>query len=361
MSKDYYSTLGVDKGANQAEIKSAFRKKAHEYHPDKKTGDEAKFKEINEAYQTLGNEQKRKQYDQFGSGFENMGGFSGGQGFGGGQGFSGINMDDLGDMFSGFGDIFGGGSQRRRGPARGNDLEMVMSISFEEAIFGLEKSINFKKKVICDKCSGNGAEPGSAVETCKTCNGSGVVRKMQRTILGTIQTEVACSECDGEGKTYSKKCSKCSGHGLVIENVELKVKIPEGINNGESIRLSGQGEAGDPPRANKAGGQAGDLYLRIRVTPSRKFVRDGYDILNEKIISFTQAALGGKIDIETVHGDVSLKISEGTQSDTTFKLKGKGSPILNGRGKGDHLVKIIVKIPTGLSKAQKDKIKDLNI
>ncbi len=357
MGKDYYKILGVDKGASQDEIKKAFRKQAHQYHPDKQTGDEAKFKEINEAYQVLGNEQKRKQYDQFGSGFENMGqgGFGGGQGFGGFQG--NINMDDLNDMFGGFGDMFGfgGGSSRRRGPRRGADIEMVMSLSFEEAVFGTEKDISFKKRAVCDRCKGQGAEPGAKVETCKVCNGSGKVRKIQRTILGSIQVETACSHCGGEGKTFSKSCTKCGGAGIAVETANIKVKVPAGIDDGEAIRLSGEGEAGEK------GATPGDLYIRMKVSPSRQFERDGYDIKSKREISFTQAALGDKIDIKTVHGDVSLKVPEGTQSGTIFKLKGKGVPVLNGRGSGDHLVELDIKTPKGLSKKQKEALKDLNI
>lgn len=360
MNKDYYKILGVDKGASQEDIKKAFRKLAHKYHPDKQEGDEAKFKEVNEAYQVLGNEQKRKQYDQFGSGFENMGqgGFSG---FGGGQGFNGfqgnINMDDLNDMFGGFGDMFGfgGGSSRRRGPRRGSDIEMVMSLSFEEAVFGTEKEVSFKKRSVCDRCKGQGAEPGAKTETCKTCGGSGKVRKVQRTILGSVQVEVACSHCGGEGRTFSKLCSKCGGSGIVMETVSIKIKVPAGINEGETIRLSGEGEAGEK------GAPSGDLYVRMKVAPSREFERDGYDIKSKREISFTQAALGDKIDIKTIHGDVNLKIPEGTQSSTVFKLKGKGVPVLNGRGHGDHLVEIVVKTPKNLSKKQKEALKELGV
>lgn len=359
MGKDYYKTLGVDKGASQDEIKKAFRKQAHQYHPDKSTGDEAKFKEVNEAYQVLGNEQKRKQYDQFGSSFENMGqggfgGFGNSQGFGGFQG--NINVEDLGDMFGGIGDMFGfGGSSRRRGPRRGSDIEMVMNISFNEAVFGTEKEISFKKKMTCDRCHGEGAEPGAEVNTCSECKGAGKIRKMQRTILGTIQTEAPCPHCGGEGKTFSKSCTKCGGSGVAMDTTSLKVKVPAGIDDGEAIRLSGQGESGDK------GASAGDLYIRFRVAPSREFVRNEYDVRNEEEISFTQAVLGDKIDIKTIHGEVALKIPEGTQSGTIFKLKGKGVQILNGRGHGDHLVEVIIKTPKNLNKKQKETLKELGI
>ncbi|MDA3802571.1 MAG: molecular chaperone DnaJ [Patescibacteria group bacterium] len=363
MSKDYYDILGVSKDASQAEIKTAFRKEAHKHHPDK-GGQEDKFKEINEAYQVLGNESKRKQYDQFGSGFQNgqagggqgSGGFSGfDQGFGGGQGFGGINMDDLGDIFGGgFGDIFGGGSRRHRS-TRGRDLEMAISIEFEEASFGIEKELNFTKNVKCSTCNGSGGAPGASLETCKTCGGVGQVSKVQRTILGNIQTQSTCPECEGRGQVYSSKCSKCLGSGISRENIKLKVKIPGGINDGEAIRLAGQGEAGEK------GAPSGDLYLRIKVKQHDDFLRDGSDVHSQQTISVSQAVLGDKIDVKTIHGKVKLKIPEGTQSGTIFKLKGKGAALLRDSGFADHYVKIKVLIPKGLSRSKKKQLEELNI
>lgn len=359
MSKDYYKVLGVDKNASQDEIKKAFRKKAHEYHPDKKTGDEAKFKEINEAYQTLGDTKKKAQYDQFGSGYENMrggqgGGFGGGfSGFGGG--FGGVDMDDLGDMFGGFGDMFGfGGGGGRRQPSHGADLQMSMTIDFMEAVFGIDKEVRITKKVKCDHCHGNMAEPGSKINTCSTCHGSGRVVRVQRTILGNIQMQATCDHCGGEGKTYEKKCTKCHGAGVVNDNVNLKVRIPAGINDGETIKLSGQGAAGEGGTPN------GDLYLNITVKRDNRFQRDGYDIHTKKDISFTQAALGDKIDIETVHGVERLKVPAGTQSDTIFKLRGKGVTKLRGAGTGDHFVKVHVKTPTSLSRKQRNLLEEFD-
>ncbi len=369
MSKDYYSVLGVGKEASQDEIKKEFRKKAHQYHPDKKGGDEAKFKEINEAYQVLGDVKKRAQYDQFGSAFEHAqtgGGFSGFEGFrdfsGSANGFN-INMDDLGDIFSGVGDIFGfsnRGGQGRGRPAKGDDLQVLLGIDFIEAVFGVEKEISLKKHVKCDRCNGNMAEPGSKIETCKICNGSGRITKVQRTILGSMQVQTTCPACQGEGKTYAKKCTKCSGLGVNIEQVKLKVKIPAGIDNGETIRLAGQGEAG------VKGAPAGDLYLKIRVDHDKRFSRDGYNILSKAEISFAQAALGDKINIETVDGFVKLKIPEATQSGKIFILRGKGVPHLRGgyfggvSGKrGDHFVEVIVKTPVGLNRKQKELLKEL--
>lgn len=365
MSKDYYNILGVSKSATAEEIKTAFRKKAHEHHPDK-GGDEAKFKEVNEAYQILGNAEKRQRYDQFGSaafnGSGGGGGWSGfgGQGFGGFQG-GGFNVDfeDLGDMFGGFGDIFGFGGSRssssRSARRRGRDMEMTVNLDFMEAAFGLEKEINFIKNTTCSHCKGSGAEPGAKIETCPTCGGSGKISRVQRTILGNIQVQATCEACGGEGKHYSKVCSKCSGSGIHRDNVKLKVKIPAGINMGESIRLSGQGEAGEK------GAPSGDLYLRIKVTAHKKFVREGSDIKTEEKISISQAILGDKIEVETIHGPVKMKIPEGTQSGTIFKLKEKGIIKLHGRGIGDQYIKVIVKIPTGATKKQKQLLEELGL
>ncbi len=362
MSKDYYAILGIDKNASPEEIKKAFRKKAHEYHPDK-GGDAEKFKEVNEANQVLGNPEKKKQYDQFGSAFQN--GQAGG-GFGAGAGgFSGfqntgdfnMNFEDLGDMFGGFGDIFGfnGGRQSSHQKNRGRDLEMPITLDFLEAAHGLEKELIFNKNVICAHCQGNGAEPGSKIDACKTCRGSGQVTRLQRTILGNIQAQTTCPDCGGEGKIYSKKCSVCRGSGIHNEQVKIKVKIPAGINDGESIRLSGQGEAGPQ------GSPAGDLYLRLRLRANQKFRRQNYDVYTEETISVSQAILGDKIDVETVNGLVKLKIPAGTQAGTVFKLRGKGISRLHNNGLGDQFTKIIVKIPTKLDKKQKQLLAELNI
>lgn len=369
MGKDYYKTLGVDKGANQEEIKKAFRKKAHEFHPDKSHGDEAKFKEANEAYQVLSNKNKRAQYDQFGSDWQNGQDQSGFSGFS--NGFSGeevnINMDDLGDIFSGIGDIFGfggGGRGSRTRQRRGEDIQAILTVDFMEAVFGDTKEIALVKNIKCSKCSGQGAEPGTEINTCKTCQGSGQVSRIQRTILGNIQTQTTCPNCQGEGKAYERKCFKCSGTGITREEVKLNIKIPAGIDNGETIRLSGQGGAGPKNSPD------GDLYLKIIVREDKRFERDEYDIRNEAEINFSQAALGDKIEVATVDGFLTLKIPEGTQSGTTFKLRGKGiaklrqgrGPFGNAQGKrGDHLVKVIVKTPTGLNRNQKKALEELGV
>src|SRR3989339_836872 len=327
MSKDYYNILGVNKNASQEEIKKAFRKKAHVYHPDKVTGDEAKFKEVNEAYQVLGNEQKRAQYDQFGSDFTNgmAGGFS--------------------------------GSRSENGPRarRGNDIQTILTIDFKEAVFGAEKEISLHKKVKCSHCNGNLAEPGSKIITCSNCRGTGKVTRVQRTILGNMQVQSACDQCGGEGRSYEKKCTQCSGRGVNMDTVRLQVKIPAGINDGESIRLVGQGEAGE------RGAAAGDLYIKMNIKDDPRFERDGYDIHSVENISFTQAVLGDKIDIDTVEGVVSLKIPAGTQSGTIFKLRNKGINVLQGRGRGDHLVEIRVNIPSRITRKQKKLIEELGL
>ncbi|MFH1233914.1 MAG: molecular chaperone DnaJ [Patescibacteria group bacterium] len=367
MAKDYYNILGVNKNASQDEIKKAFRKLAHQHHPDKKSGDEAKFKELNEAYQVLSDSKKRSQYDQFGQTFDQagrQGGYSSSSGFEGFSDFSGgfnINMDDLGDIFSDIGDVFGfssrsgGGKARGRQAKTGRDIQVALTIDFIEAIFGVEKEISLKKIVECAKCQGEGKEFGTKIENCKTCGGSGRVIKVQRTIFGNMQVQMTCHDCGGEGKFFKEKCSACDGIGVVNKIVNFKVKIPAGINNNETIRLSGKGEAG----ANK--GQAGDLYLKIRINSDRRFERDGVNIKSWVKISFSQVALGDKIEVVTVDGLVDLKIPEGTQTGKIFILRNKGVPYLNSHGRGDHLVEVIVKTPTNLSRRQKELLKDLGL
>lgn len=359
MSKDYYNILGVSKNASKDDIKKAFRKLAHQHHPDKGGGNEKKFKEINEAYQVLSDDKKRTQYDQFGSNFEQAqsgGGFSGFNGFSGfGSGGININMEDLGDIFEGaFG--FGGGRRERSsyGPQRGNDMEIRVEVEFKEAVFGVEKEIELEKIITCDRCSGNGAEPGTKIEVCATCKGTGQVKHAQRTILGTFQTVTTCPECRGAGKRPEKECSKCGGVGVVNGSKKIKIKIPAGIDNGEIIKLSGQGEAG------RGGGSSGDLYIKIQVKESYKFKREGYDIYTKEYISFKQAALGDKIKVETIDDGVKLKIPEGSQTGTIFKLRGKGVQKLRGFGHGDHFVEIVVRTPENLTRAQKKALEEFD-
>jgi molecular chaperone DnaJ len=355
--KDYYNVLGVSKSSSQAEIKTAFRKLAHKHHPDK-GGDDKKFKEINEAYQVLGNEKKRQQYDQFGSSFNNSAGAGGFDPSGFQGGFSGaganINFDDLGDIF---GDMFGfssGGSRRERGVRKGENIEAILEIDFMDSVFGTEKEILVDKKIKCEKCNGQGAEPGSKIDTCTSCKGSGRVFRVQRTIFGAMQSEAVCHDCQGEGKTYSKKCSKCSGFGVYNGREKIKIKIPAGINNGESIRLSERGHGG------LKGAPAGDLRLQIRIKPSTDFERRDYNIYTRETIDVKQAILGDKIKVKTVHGEIILKIPEGTQPGTVFKIKNKGVPKLRGTGNGDHFVEVLVKIPKSMSRKNKKILEEVN-
>ena len=368
MAKDYYNRLGVSKTSSGEEIKKAFRKLAHEHHPDKQGGNAEKFKEINEAYQTLGNEQKRQQYDQFGQSFSG-GGPAGGQGFGGfqdlsrgnpfGQGFSsqGFNFGDFEDLeyvFGGLGDFVGGGRKSGKKSARGRDVEVELDVDFSEAVFGAEKVIDLQKDINCPECRGSGAEPGSKVSNCLHCGGRGRVQRVQQTIFGNMATETICPECQGEGKKIEKKCRHCHGEGISKGSEKIKINIPAGINDEQSLKLSGKGEV-----ASK--GTAGDLYLKIHIRPNKKFNRAGDDIRSEAHISIRQAALGDKIEVETVDGLVALRIPEGTQSHTQFRLREKGVPHLRGRGRGDHLVEVIVDIPKHLDRQQKKLIEDLNI
>lgn len=361
MAKDYYKILGVDKNASPEEIKKAFRKLAHQYHPDKKGGDEAKFKEINEAFQVLGNEQKRKQYDQFGADFEQQGGFGGGAGWEdfmraarGQGGFNGAQFDfgGFGDIF---GDLFGFSGDRRRGGSqkRGSDIQVDLELHFREAVFGVEKEINLTKHNACTVCSGSGAEPGSAQKNCPTCDGQGQVRRVQQTILGAMQTVTTCHECHGTGSVAEKKCRHCSGSGTERSAARFTVKIPAGIDDGGAIRLSGKGEHPG------AGGVPGDLYVRVHVRPDKIFKREGYDIFTEKIISYPQAALGDTVAIDTLDGEKKLSIPEGTQSHQQFRLRGLGVPELHGNHRGDHYVTVIVDVPKKLSRPAKKLIEEL--
>lgn len=366
MSKDYYKILGVEKAASQEEIKKAFRKLAHQYHPDKTTGDEAKFKEINEAYQVVGNADKRKQYDQYGADFEQQGGFGSSgmnwddfmrQARQGGGGFSqgGINFDfgDIGDMFGDlFGGGFGGGRQRQR-RAQGADIEVKVDLDMADVLADVEKDIELYKTARCKRCEGNGAEPGTTIKSCKTCGGNGVVEQIQRTILGAMRSRTTCPECRGAGNTPEKTCSECTGTGVTKQKKFISVKIPAGIDDNQMIRLDGEGEMA------AYGGVAGDLYVRVRIKPNKHFTRDRQTLKTETEISFAQAALGTHVDIDTIDGKVELKIPAGTQSGKILKLKGKGIPRLGGGDRGDQLVTVTVKTPTKLSKKEKKLFKDL--
>ncbi|MDR2505658.1 MAG: molecular chaperone DnaJ [Oscillospiraceae bacterium] len=344
--RDYYELLGVAKGASEAEIKSAYRKQAKQHHPDLHPGDkqaEEKFREINEAYDVLQDPQKRARYDQFGhdgvNGQPGMGGFDF-NGFGG--------FDSIFDMF-GFG---GGGRVNRNGPERGADLRYDMQITFEEAVFGVRREFKFQRSEQCDVCSGSGAKPGSKVETCKTCGGTGQVRQTSNSLFGQVVNMRACSACSGTGKIIVDKCGKCSGTGRVRASRTATINIPAGVDDGQALTLTGQGEQG------KRGGPAGDLVVVLSVRPHKLFKREGYHLYCEIPLSFAQAALGGDIEIPTLEGPIIHNIPEGTQNDTEFRFRGHGVQQLRGSGKGDLYVRVHVDIPKKLTDKQKEYLRE---
>lgn len=350
MAKDFYNLLGVSKSASQEEIKQAFRKLAHKYHPDKAGGDEAKFKEINEAYQVLGDEKKRQQYDQFGSAAFESGGA--GQGFNGFDfsGFQGgAGFEDLGDIF---GDLFGGGGGRRQRTAKGNDIQFDTEISFRDSVFGTEKTITLTKPTNCERCGGTGGEPGTGMETCKTCKGSGVEMGIQRTILGNMQTKRTCSTCYGSGEIPKKTCITCRGDGIERKQRSLVVTIPGGVENGSMLRVRGEGE-------HLKKGMPGDLFVRIFVKSDSRFEREGANLFSEANIGFTQAALGATIEVETIEGKVDLEIPSGTQTETQFRLRAKG--VQTSRGRGDQIVTVHVVTPRKLDRKQRKLLEELDL
>ncbi|WP_042146006.1 molecular chaperone DnaJ [Paucisalibacillus sp. EB02] len=349
MSKrDYYEVLGLEKNASKEEIKKAYRKLARKYHPDvNKEPDAAdKFKEAKEAYETLSNEQKRAQYDQFGHAGMNSQGFGG---FGGGQDFGGFG--DIFDMF------FGGGGGRRRdpnAPQQGADLQYTMILDFEEAIFGKETDILIPKDEECATCHGSGAKPGTNSKNCSHCNGSGQLNTEQNTPFGRVVNRRVCHHCNGTGKIIPEKCTTCGGEGTVKKNKKIHINIPAGIDDGQQIRVAGKGEPG------KNGGPAGDLYVVIQVRRHEFFTREGDNIFCELPLTFTQAALGDEVEVPTVHGKVKLKIPAGTQTGKTFRLKGKGSPNVRGYGNGDQHIKVRIITPTKLTDRQKELLREFN-
>ena len=359
MSKrDYYEVLGVSKDASADEIKKAFRKAAVQHHPDKEGGDETKFKEINEAYEVLKDSQKRQRYDQFGHAGVggNGGGFSGNpfEGFGG---FNGQNVHfDFGDGGLGdiFGQFFGGGAgQQQRGPKRGRDVETTLNLTFEEAVFGVERSVELDMDDECSHCKGTTVEPGYSMKTCPTCQGAGQQQRVMNTIFCQIQQALICETCRGTGQVPEKVCTVCKGKGTERNRQSITLKVPAGIDDGATIRLTGRGEA-------VGGGTRGDLYVNIRVKAHKKFTREGDIILSDEHISMVQAALGTEIDVETVDGVVRMKVPAGTQSGTDFKLTAHGVPHLRGSARGAHIVRIVVDTPTKLTKKQKDLLEQFD-
>ena len=347
--RDPYDVLGVSKDASADEIKKAYRKLSKKYHPDlnHEPGAEAKFKEVNEAYEILSDPQKKAQYDQFGSmggQGQDFGGF-GGQGFGDFSGFGGFS-----DIFDSF---FGGGGASRNpnAPRQGRDLQYEMNLTFEEAIFGKTTEIQYTRDETCDTCHGNGARPGTSPQTCSRCGGRGFIQVQRQTPLGRVMTQQECDVCHGTGKEIKEKCQTCHGTGRMRKKHAVQVKVPAGVENGNQMRLQGQGEAGTN------GGPYGDLFIVFAVAASKDFRRDGAEIYFNQDISFVQAALGDEIEVKTVHGPVKMKIPAGTQTGTTFRLKGKGAPRLRGAGNGDEQVTVNIVTPKNLNEKQRLALK----
>ena len=354
--RDYYEVLGVDRGADDATLKKAYRKLAKKYHPDMNPGDkeaEAKFKEATEAYGVLSGPDKRRQYDQFGhAAFENGGGGAGAGGFGGFD-FGGGDMGDIfGDIF---GDLFGGGGSRRRannGPMKGANLRAVVHITFEEAVFGCQKELEINLKDTCTTCHGTGAKPGTSPETCSKCNGTGQITYTQQTMFGSVRNVTTCPDCGGTGKIIRDKCTVCRGTGYTSSRKRIQVNIPAGIDDGQSIRIREKGE----PGVN--GGPRGDLLVEVQVTRHPIFQRQDMNIFSTAPITFAQAALGGDVKISTVDGDVLYTVKPGTQTDTKIRLKGKGVPSLrNSNVRGDHYVTLVVQTPTRLNEKAKEALR----
>lgn len=358
MSKDYYKTLGVDKNASKEELKKAFHKLAHIHHPDKNKGNDIKFKEVNEAYQVLSDDKKRASYDRFGNadGPSFAGGYGGAQqgGFGGFD-FSGQNggmefdMGDLGDIF---GDFFGGGMGRGKQKTRkGRDISTEIDLSFEESIFGVEKKININKQSTCSICGGTGAKVGTRMNTCNVCNGQGQVREVKRSILGNFATVKTCENCFGSGKIPGEKCSQCRGSGVYKKDEEMSINIPTGINNGETLRIRGKGEA-------VQGGETGDLYIKMNVKTHSVYTRDELNLEMNLMIKLTDALLGMTYNLKTLDGkEIEVKIPEGINHGEMLRVRGKGVPSTHGRG--DIIIHIHVDMPTRLSRRSKEIIEEL--
>ncbi len=348
--KDYYEILGLQKGASRDEVKKAFRKLAAQYHPDKQTGDEAKYKEITEAYAVLGDEKKKAEYDTYGHAFQGGGG--GGAGFGGFnwadfQQGGGANFEfDLGDLFESFG--FGGGGRKTE---RGRDISIDINLSFTESIFGVTRSVLLTKNNTCSHCSGTGAKKGTEMSTCTTCNGNGKIRETRQSIMGTFQTVRECATCGGTGKVPKERCGFCAGSGILREEEEISIKIPAGIQNGEVIRMTGRGEA--KPRA-----QSGDLYIKVHVEQDAHIKRDGNTLYTKLPIKLTDALLGGEYNVATLDGKVTITIPAGITHGELLRIKSKGVPSEDGR-RGDFMVKVEIELPKSLSRNAKKLVEEL--
>ena len=351
--RDYYEVLGIQKGASEDEIKKAYKKLARKYHPDMNPGDkeaEEKFKEVNEANEVLSDPEKKARYDQFGfAGVDpNYGAGAGGGAYGGG-----FDFGDLGDIFgSFFGGGFGGGQRRNpNAPQRGESIRASVSVSFTEAAFGCEKSVTLERSEQCPTCKGNGCAPGTTPEICPDCHGTGTVQTRRQTPMGVFASNGPCRKCGGTGRLIHQPCPDCRGTGAVRKRKTIQVNIPAGIDHGQTISLRGQGNAG------RNGGPAGDLLITVMVQPHELFRRDGVDVFCEAPITFTQAVLGAELEIPTIDGKVKYSIPEGTQTGTVFRLKGKGIPVLNGRGRGDQYVTVTIETPRNLNKEQKEALR----
>lgn len=350
--RDFYEVLGISRGATDDEIKKAYRKLAKTSHPDLNPGDhaaEAQFKAINEAYEVLSDPSKKARYDQYGHA-----GVDPNFGAGGGYGGDGFDFGDLGDLFgSFFGGGFGGGGRKvnPNAPQRGESIRLSVAIGFEEAAFGCEKSVSISRMEDCDTCHGNGCADGTTPEVCPECHGSGQVQVRRQTPMGVFASSAPCSKCGGKGKIIHQPCGECRGSGQIRKNKTIQASIPAGIDNGQTISIRGQGNAG------KNGGPAGDLLLTITVRPHELFRREGTSVLCEAPITFPQAVLGAELEIPTIDGKVKYTLPEGTQSGTTFRLKGKGIPSINGRGRGDQYVTVFIETPRDLNREQKDALK----
>ena len=351
--RDYYEVLGVSRDASEDEIKKAYKKLARKYHPDMNPGDkeaEEKFKEVNEANEVLSDPEKKARYDQFG--FAGVDPTYGAGAGGGAYGGAGFDFGDLGDIFgSFFGGGFGGGARTRNGPQRGDSIRASVAISFTEAAFGCEKEVTLERSEQCPTCKGNGCAPGTTPEVCPDCRGSGVVMRSQRTPFGVMQSQMPCQKCGGTGKIIHQPCQECHGSGSIRHRRTIKVSIPAGIDDGQTISLRGQGHAG------RNGGPSGDLLITVMVRPHDIFRREGTAVFCEAPITFAQAVLGGELEIPTIDGKVKYAIPEGTQTGTVFRLKGKGIPVLNGRGRGDQYVTVTIETPTNLNKEQKEALR----
>ena len=352
--RDYYEVLGVKKGASEDELKKAYRKLAKENHPDLHPGDkecEARFKEINEAYEVLSDPDKRAKYDQFGhAAFDPSQGFGGGGGFGGFEGFGGFG-DIFSDIFGGGFGFGGGGGRNPNAPRKGDNLRATVNIKFEEAAFGVKKDVFVSKIEQCHDCKGTGCAEGTTAEVCPDCKGTGTVMSTKRTPFGMVQSSEQCPKCKGRGKIIHSPCKTCRGIGSVRRQHKVSVSIPAGIDDGQTISLKGQGNAG------LNGGPAGDLLITVLVQPHARFERDGASILLDQEISFSQAALGAEVEVPTLDGKVKLNIPEGTQTGTTFRLKGKGVPFLRNGGRGDQFVTVNVAVPRGMTSTQKNALR----